>query len=132
MNKFTTTAFVIVFSISNMIAQNSIGRVVDSKSDPIDAVAVILQTTDSTYLDATISDESGYFSLPYVDGSYMITFQHILYETFSAVFDKRDLGAIVMKEKNINLDEVVVKGERRYIKAENGLLSLDYEIYLRK
>ena len=45
-------------------AQNWIhGKVVDKEERPVDGVAVVLQTLDSTYIDAVVTDSLGAFML---------------------------------------------------------------------
>ena len=45
-----------------LVAQNVKGKVVDPDQQPVEAVTVIMQTQDSTFIDAVITDSLGYFS----------------------------------------------------------------------
>lgn len=46
-----------------MMAQNGLihGRVTDMENNPVDGVAVVLQTLDSVYVDAVVTDSLGSF-----------------------------------------------------------------------
>mgnify|MGYP002226212425 CR=1 FL=1 len=57
------------------------GKVVDKEERPVDGVAVVLQTLDSTYIDAVVTDSLGAFMLNKEAGpNYRLLFQHLLYE----------------------------------------------------
>lgn len=51
-----------------MMAQNGLihGRVTDMENNPVDGVAVVLQTLDSVYVDAVVTDSLGSFNLDHV------------------------------------------------------------------
>lgn len=109
-----------------LFAQNVIkGRVVDSNHTGIDGVAVVLQTMDSVYVDAVVSDSLGVFSFPVEKGEYRLLFQHLLYEATGRNINNTDIGDVQLEKKDYQLDEVVVKGERPQVKVSGGTLIYD-------
>ncbi len=101
------------------------GKVIDSASNGIDGVAVILHTHDSVYVDAFVTDDSGLFEFNVEDGSYRLLFQHLLYEAMEMAVEKQDIGNITLQEKDYKIDEIVVKAERPQVKVEGGTLIYD-------
>lgn len=108
-------------------AQNWIhGKVVDKEERPVDGVAVVLQTLDSTYIDAVVTDSLGAFMLNKEAGpNYRLLFQHLLYEPVCKKISTADAGTISLTEKDYELEGVVVKAERPQVKVENGALKYD-------
>lgn len=99
------------------------GTVLDSDNSPVDGVAVVLQTLDSVYLDAVVTDSLGAFCLDQqADKTYRLLFQHLLYEVAWKEVSTADAGTIRLTSKEYELDGVVVKAERRQVKIENGAL----------
>ena len=109
-------------------AQNWIhGKVVDKEERPVDGVAVVLQTLDSTYIDAVVTDSLGAFMLNKEAGpNYRLLFQHLLYEPVCKKISTADAGTISLTEKDYELEGVVVKAERPQVKVENGALKQSY------
>ena len=97
----------LLMSLGEIMAQGISGKVMDGKEQPVDGVAVILQTLDSVYVDAVVTDTLGDFRLNHpLDQSYRLIFQHILYN---------------MVEKGIT----TANGERPQVKLEGGKLTYD-------
>lgn len=102
------------------------GKVVDKREQPVDGVAVVLQTLDSTYMDAVVTDSLGLFLLnKEADREYCLLFQHLLYEPACKEISTSDVGRVQLTEKENELDGVVVKAERPQVKVENGKLKYD-------
>lgn len=102
------------------------GKVVDKEEQPIDGVAVVLQTLDSTYIDAVVTDSLGVFLLNREAGqTYRLLFQHLLYEPACKEVSTADAGTVLLTEKDYELEGVVVKAERPQVKVENGALKYD-------
>ncbi|WP_417039955.1 carboxypeptidase regulatory-like domain-containing protein, partial [Coprobacter fastidiosus] len=111
-----------------MMAQNGLihGRVTDMENNPVDGVAVVLQTLDSVYVDAVVTDSLGSFNLDHAaEQTYRLLFQHLLYEPFQLEISGEDAGTVQLTSKNYELDGVVVKAERPQVKVENGALKYD-------
>lgn len=120
--------FFLIICNGKMIAQNNTvhGQVTDMESNPVDGVAVVLQTLDSVYIDAVITDSLGQFNLGHTaDRRYRLLFQHLLYEPFQQEISGADAGTIRLTPKNYELDGIVVKAERPQVKVENGALKYD-------
>lgn len=106
-------------------AQSISGKVTDVNAQAIDGATVVLQTADSTFIDAVITDSTGMFLFHQQPTGYRLIFQHILYETSQLEGKNKDAGTVVLKTKNYALGEVVIKGERPIVKVEGGKLSYD-------
>lgn len=120
--------FILIMGNGMMMAQNSLirGKVTDMDNAPVDGVAVVLQTLDSVYVDAVITDSLGEFSLNRTAGrEYRLLFQHLLYEPFGMEISDTDAGTVQLATKNYELDGVVVKAERPQVKIEGGALKYD-------
>ena len=63
-------------------AQTISGKVTDAEAHPIDGATVILQSIDSTFVDALITDSTGCFRFNRQPAQYRLIFQHILYTTY--------------------------------------------------
>lgn len=119
--------FLLVTGNGMLIAQNTIhGKVTDTDDIPVDGVAVVLQTLDSVYVDAVVTDSLGQFNLNRAaDQTYRLLFQHLLYEPFQQEISQADAETIRLTAKDYELDGVVVKAERPKVKVENGALKYD-------
>ena len=107
----------LLMSLGEIMAQGISGKVMDGKEQPIDGVAVILQTLDSVYVDAVVTDTLGDFRLNHpLDQSYRLIFQHILYNTIGKKITTANVGTVVLEEKDYQLAEITVKGERPQVK----------------
>ena len=113
----------LLMSLGEIMAQGISGKVMDGKEQPIDGVAVILQTLDSVYV---VTDTLGDFRLNHpLDQSYRLIFQHILYNTIGKKITTANVGTVVLEEKDYQLAEITVKGERPQVKLEGGKLTYD-------
>lgn len=107
-------------------AQNIRGIVCDENREPIDAVAVVMQTLDSVYVDAVMTDSSGLFVIPQALGQpCRLLFQHLLYEPFALEISSEQVGEVKLIARDYALDEIVVRGERPVVRVEGGTLSYD-------
>ena len=62
-------------------AQTITGKVTDPSRQPIDGATVVLQTPDSIFVEATITNANGTFLLNHQPAHYRLLFQHLLYGT---------------------------------------------------
>lgn len=116
----------LLMSLGEIMAQGISGKVMDGKEQPVDGVAVILQTLDSVYVDAVVTDTLGDFRLNHpLDQSYRLIFQHILYNMVKKEITTANVGTVVLEEKDYQLAEITVKGERPQVKLEGGKLTYD-------
>ncbi len=106
-------------------AQQVSGKVVDARNLPVDAATVVMQTPDSVFVDAALTDTAGIFRLKAQPANYRLIIQHLMYETKQLTASGTDAGTIMLEGQNYQLDEVVIKGERPIVKVEDGRLSYD-------
>ena len=99
------------------------GKIFDTNQQPVGGATVIMQLPDSTYLGAAISAADGTFVLEPEPEDYQLIVQHLLYQTRQVKGQARDAGIITLKQKDYNLDEVVVEGERPFVTVEQGKLN---------
>ncbi|WP_300728950.1 outer membrane beta-barrel family protein [uncultured Bacteroides sp.] len=111
--------------IATAAAQHISGKVTDPQQQPVDGATVILQTVDSTFVDAVITEPDGSFLLNHQPDAYRLIVQHLLYETLQHTGKGPDARTLVLQPKEYALGEVVVKGERPLVKVEGSKLSYD-------
>ena len=109
------------------------GTVTDSNRQPIEAVTVVLQAPDSTFIDGTVTDSTGSFLFRQGIKPYRLIFQHLLYKSLVKEYDATgDIGAVMLESQDYALNEVVVSAERPLVKVENGTLNYDLEALAEK
>lgn len=106
-------------------AQTITGKVTAPSHQPIDGATVVLQTLDSVFVEATITNTDGTFLLNHQPTRYRLLFQHLLYEALEKEGSGRDAGTFVLQPKDYALQEVVVEGERPLVTVEGSRLSYD-------
>lgn len=105
-------------------AQSLSGKVIDKLGNPICAATVILQKTDSTLIEAVITDENGSFSFTNIISPYRIVVQHLAFQPVSC--DNINLiNPIILDEKLNELSEVTIKSNKPIIKVTNNGISID-------
>lgn len=109
-------------------AQTITGKIINNERQPIEGATIVMQTLDSTFIDVTISDTNGVFVLNGQPNEYRLIVQHILFQTQYITDNKKDVGIIRLVSQDYALDEVVVKAERPYVKAENGRLAYNLSL----
>ena len=124
----TFTLLFLFLAIRTATAQTIAGKVTDTHAQPIDGATVVLQTPDSTFVDAVITDSTGGFLFHRQLATYRLIFQHILYDTRQTEGKGNNAGTIALKSKDYALGEVVIKGERPLVKVEEGKLSYDLSL----
>lgn len=109
------------------------GTVTDSNRQPIEAVTVVLQAPDSTFIDGTVTDSTGSFLFRQGIKPCRLIFQHLLYKSLVKEYDATgDIGAVMLESQDYALNEVVVSAERPLVKVENGTLNYDLEALAEK
>ena len=119
---------VLAFLLSLCVIANAqiiTGKIVDSRNEPIEAVTIVVQTIDSVFVDATITDSTGHFFIKSAPEKYRLILQHLLFVTQQVNGHTPNIGTLIMKEQEYALNEVVIKGERPQVKIEDGALSYD-------
>lgn len=119
------TGILICTGLSISAFSQTTGKIIDTKQQPIEGATIVMQLPDSTYLGAAISAADGTFTLEQEPDGYLLIVQHLLYQTKQVKGQTADVGIITLEQKDYNLDEVVIKGERPLVKVENGRLGYD-------
>jgi hypothetical protein len=109
----------------SILAQEITGKVVDADQMPVEFATVVMQTPDSIYVTATITDTLGVFHLKSDRSAYRLVVQHLLFEPKELELSGRDAGMIMLKKKENELAEIVVKKERPLVKVEGGTFTYD-------
>lgn len=105
-------------------SQSISGKVVDKLGNPIYAATVILQRTDSTFVEAVITDENGSFGFTNIINPYRIVAQHLAFKPVSC--DSVSLvSPIVLEDKLNEIAEVVIKSNKPIFKVINNGISID-------
>jgi len=113
--KTVSISFILVISTISAIAQDYYikGRVMSGKTD-IEFANIVLQKSDSTFIDGCITDKAGAFRLNNIAaGNYLLRVSSIGYETrivpVSSLSRNTDLGTLQLDTASVSLDEVTVK-----------------------
>ena len=127
--------FYALFFLTNIQAQSlSIkGKLVDAKTlQPLESATIYVSAQkDSSVIDYTISDKSGYFVLQTRKNKLGVIVQvsFLGYKTFRQNFDNLsetiDLGIIKLDEQDNALDEVVVVSEAPPVRVKNDTLEFN-------
>ena len=133
MKRFNYIIFLIsgLLLSSNLFSQNKViqGYVLNTENTPIVYTAVILQTSNSEFIDAQLTDSTGLFrfSNTQFPAHSKLIFQHATYENDTLYCDKIDsLVFVHLKEKNYNLNEVVIVAERPQVKIKEDVFLYDF------
>ncbi len=118
--------FLLAISPGVMKGQTIKGTVIDNEQYPIEGAAVIMQSMDSVFIEAVVTDSVGAFLINRLTQEpCRLLFQHLMYETLEKEITDGDLGIVQLVSKEFTLGEIVVKGERPTVRVEGGTLSYD-------
>ena len=99
------------------------GTIVDEQGQPVGyANVAILNPADSTLLGGGVSNESGYFAIPYEQEKVLVRISYVGYKTIYKICDQPEVGTIRLQPETIKLNGVQVTGERIVSGTENGHL----------
>lgn len=101
------------------------GTIIDEQSLPVAyANIAILNPVDSTLLGGGVSNESGYFAIPYEQQTILARISYVGYKTMYKQCDQPEVGTIQMQVDNYTLNGVVVKGDLpKYHMTKSGYMS---------
>jgi hypothetical protein len=100
------------------------GTIIDENDQPVAyANVALLNPADSTLLSGGVSNESGYFAIPYEQPTVLARISYVGYKTIYKLCDQPEVGSIRMQPDNYIINGLQVKGERIIVKAENGHLT---------
>ena len=121
MKKFFFTIVVCSSTMSQMMAQNISGKIVDSKGEPLAfANVVLLNRQDSTFVNGGMSGENGCFSIDSSCSGGIIKVTSVGYKTIFKDCKGENVGVIKMEEDSKMLGEVVVKSSLPKTILKNG------------
>ena len=100
------------------------GTIIDEQGLPLAyANIAILNPADSTLLGGGVSNESGYFAIPYEQERVFARISFVGYKTVYITCTQPEVGTIRLHPDNYTLKGVTVKGQRLlYTPTERGLL----------
>ena len=116
----TLQTLILLFFIGTLSAQTIKGKVTD-KTDVIPFANVILKGSSGKIVTGTTTTDKGAFKLNATQGNYTLEISFLGYETLSKkiILDKNiHLGTLMLKESAQDLDEIVLKTEKRVIERK--------------
>ena len=100
------------------------GTIIDEQGQPVAyANVAILNPADSTLLGGGVSNESGYFAIPYEQPTVLARISYVGYKTVYKQCTTENIGTIRLQPEIYTLNGVQVKGDRLIVKSENGHLT---------
>ena len=121
MRKFIMTIAVCFWAMSQMMAQNISGKIVDVKGEPLAfANVVLLNRQDSTFVNGAVSGENGCFSIDSSCSVGILKVTSVGYKTIFKDCKGENVGVIKMEEDSKMLDEVVIKSSLPKTVLKNG------------
>ena len=100
------------------------GTIIDEQGQSVAyANIAVLNPADSTLLGGGVSNESGYFAIPYEQQTVLARISYVGYKTVYRLFGQAEAGTIRMQPDNYTLKGVVIKGERPLVTMKNGILT---------
>ncbi len=97
------------------------GTIIDEQGKPVAyANITILNSADSTLLSGGVSNESGYFAIPYKQPTVLTRISYVGYKTIYKICNQPELGTIRLQPETIRLNGVQVTGEHIVSSTENG------------
>ena len=104
------------------------GTIIDEQGQPAAyANIAILNPTDSTLLSGGVSNESGYFAIPYEQSTVLARISYVGYKTIYRLCNQSKMGTIRMQPDNYALNGVVVQGERPKVQLQGNSLMMNVE-----
>ncbi|MBP5323470.1 MAG: outer membrane beta-barrel protein [Bacteroidaceae bacterium] len=99
------------------------GTIIDEQDQPVAyANVAILNPADSTLLGGGVSNESGYFAVPYEQDAVLVRISYVGYKTVYLFCDIEKVGTIQLFPETQVLKDVTVKGQRLlYTSTDRGL-----------
>ncbi len=113
------------------------GTIVDEQGQPVTyANVAIFNPADSTLLGGGVSNESGYFAVPYerlrtadrtsrINEEILVRISYVGYKTLWLLCNQSALGTIQMQPETMSLKGVTVKGMTPVLRREAGVIIFD-------
>ena len=113
------------------------GTIVDEQGQPVAyANVAVMNPADSTLLSGGVSNESGYFAIPFEtpspvgggrEGAVLARISFVGYKTVFKLSNKEHLGTIRLQPESYTINGVTVEGERPKVKLEGNTLVMNVE-----
>ena len=104
------------------------GTIIDERGVPVAyANVAILNPADSTLLSGGVSNESGYFAIPYEQPTVLARISYVGYKTIYKLCDNENIGKIRLHPDNYTLNGVIVQGERPKVVLQGNSLMMNVE-----
>ena len=104
------------------------GTIIDEAGQPVAYANVyLLHPSDSTVIGGGVSNEAGYFAVPYDQDPVLVRISYVGYKTVYRLCDKEYVGTIRMRPDNYTLNGVVVQGERPKVVLQGNSLVMNVE-----
>ena len=104
------------------------GTVVDEQGQPVSYANVyLLHPSDSSLVGGGVSNEAGYFAVPYDTGRVLARISYVGYKTVWRLCSQPAVGTIRMQPDNYTLNGVVVQGERPKVVLQGNSLIMNVE-----
>ena len=102
------------------------GNIINEKGQPMAyANIAILNPKDSALLSSGVSNESGYFAIPYELENVLARISYVGYKTIYRLCDRDNLGTIQMHPETLTLKGVTVGGQIPVLRREAGTIIFD-------
>lgn len=113
------------------------GTIIDEQGLPVAyANVAVMNPSDSTLLSGGVSNESGYFAIPFEtlppvgggrEGAVLARISFVGYKTVFKLSNKEYLGTIRLQPESYTINGVTVEGERPKVKLEGNTLVMNVE-----
>ncbi len=128
MKRITTTALLCMSALTQLMAQDITGKIVDNQGNPLPFVNVmLLSRPDSTFIKGAVSDEQGNFTIAANCNEGIIKISSVGYQTVLKDCEGQQAGVIRLAEDSQNLNEVVIKAHRPQYKMTSEGLTTNVE-----
>ena len=102
------------------------GTIINEQGQPIAyANIALLSPKDSTLLSGGVSNESGYFAIPYEQPEVLARISYVGYKTVCRLCDNPNVGIVRMHDETKMLKGVTVKGQTPVLRRETGTIIFD-------
>ena len=104
------------------------GVITDEQGQPIAyANIAILNPIDSTLLSGGVSNESGYFAIPYERERVLARISYVGYKTIYKICNQPEVGTIRLQPDSYELNGVTVRGEIPQYRATTGGVTVEVQ-----
>ena len=104
------------------------GTIIDEQGQPVSYANVyLLHPSDSSLVGGGVSNEAGYFAVPYETEKVIARISYVGYKTVWRLCDKENIGTIRMRPDNYTLNGVVIQGERPKVVLQGNSLLMNVE-----